>query len=167
MLVDHWGILQPIGAIILTRWSHCVGKVLAVPPTKRTASEYTQAVADALTGRYKAKRWNLEKLSEKTGIKYFTLRRMMAGEAEINVRELRIICGVLGVSAEAVLDEALNEYGGIDKLVSEATDTTDDLEAKRRQKQKEAAAMSVDELEAQKHAAVRDRELDTDEPDLP
>lgn len=138
-----------------------------VSPQKRTASPYTQAIADALTGRYKAKRWNLEKLAEKTGIRYFTLRRMMAGEAEINVREMQIICGVLGVTVESVYDEALAVYGGLEKLVSEAVATTDDLAAKRLQKQQEAAAMSVDELEQQRNAAVRDRELDEDEPELP
>jgi transcriptional regulator with XRE-family HTH domain len=87
---------------------------------KREASEFSKAVGNVIFGRYKGKRWNQDRLSEKIGVKPGTLRRMIAGETEIGARQLQLIATVLDTTAQSILDEALSEYGGLDRLVADA-----------------------------------------------
>jgi transcriptional regulator with XRE-family HTH domain len=128
---------------------------------KREATDYSVAVADVILGLYKAKRWNQARLAKRSGIKEGTLRRMIAGESEISARDLSLLAAVLGTTPQEILDQALREYGGLEALVSEVAVTTDDLDAKRKEK---ARSLTIEEIETEDAAATRDPELDADEP---
>ena len=131
----------------------------------RKASDFSSAVAAVIVSKYKKKRMTQEGLAAATGISYTTLRRMMAGESEIEVADLGKLCAAIGIDPGAVLAEALEDIGGIEKLapVSEDSSTKDDLETRRLQK--EAEQMSVAEIERNAIAATEDAERRTDEPD--
>jgi len=86
---------------------------------KREATAYSKAVGDAILGRYKAKRWNQTTLAEKIGARPGTLRRMVAGETEISVRNLQLIATALGTTPQEILDDALEAYGGVERLHAE------------------------------------------------
>lgn len=90
---------------------------------KREATPYSAAVGAVLVSKYKKKRWNIEKVADRSGLNKYTLRRMFAGETDIEVDDLVIICRTLGVDYTAVLDEALEDIGGFEALVSEAPST--------------------------------------------
>lgn len=131
---------------------------------EREASEYSKAVAGVILGLYKQKRWNQERLAEKSGLTYPTIRRMIAGESEINTRELSLMAGALGTTPQRILDLALEGYGGLDALMSEVVTTTDPLTIKRQEK---ARAMTVEQIEGQKVAATKDGEMDSPESEAP
>lgn len=132
---------------------------------KRQASDFSRAVGAALRGRYRKAGLSQENVADQTGIKYGTLRRMIAGEAEINVYDLALIAKVAGVTPTDVVEEAVRDIGGIEAL-SVPTDTTDEVATKR--KQREAVTMPGGAFEDQvQKAATRDDELDSPEPDAP
>jgi transcriptional regulator with XRE-family HTH domain len=123
------------------------------------STDLNTAVGNVLKGEYTKREKTLDDLAAETGIPYSTLRRKIAGGAPIFVAELMAIAKAIPVSAGKVLDEA-------EELVAmSAADATNDLDAIRRRKQAEASAMKPEDLEAEKHAATRDPELDTDQPD--
>ena len=69
--------------------------------------------------------------------------------------------------AGKLIDDALENMGGFDALMSEVRNTNDELAKKRQRKQAEAAAMTPQQIEKQKIAATDDPELLEDEPQAP
>ncbi len=133
----------------------------------RTASEFSKRVADVLVGKHKAARLSQAQLSEQTGIKPRTLQRILSGTAEIEVEQLALISAASDTTPEAVLIEAVEKFGGLERLVSDAAATKDDLR-ERREKQEQARSMSTEALEDQeRRAATDDEELGSDEPGTP
>jgi len=108
-------------------------------------------------------------LAELTGIPEANLKRREAGANEITVSELNRIAKAVGATAADMAEEALKDYGGMEKLIAEHVGMSEapvSLEA-HREKKKSVADMSVDEIEAMKKAATSDDDLDKDEPDTP
>jgi DNA-binding Xre family transcriptional regulator len=117
---------------------------------KRTATEYSKAVANVILGLYKAKRWNQKMLSEKTGITVSTLQRMVAGTSEINVRELSVIAAVLGTTPQEILRATLEQYGGLERLVEDVSPATTNVFNMRRRPD---TALEIDNYEGAKAAS--------------
>lgn len=130
----------------------------------REASEFSKYVARTLVGAYKMHGLRQADLVERTGITKATMQRILAGDADVDVEQLAKIAKVLDEDPGKLLEQATRLYGGADKLLSEVAGIND-LDTRRRQKA--AAAMSVEELEAEGKAAIRDPELDEDEPEQP
>jgi len=102
-------------------------------------------VGATLKGEYKKRGMRLEDIAKKAGIPYPTLRKKIAGQSPIFATELILICQVVGVTPERVLGDAMELYGGVDKLVSEVTSTTETSDKKR--KQDEARSMTTEQIE--------------------
>ena len=102
-------------------------------------------VGATLKGEYKKRGMRLEDIAPKVGIPYPTLRKKIAGQSPIFATELILICQVIGVTPERVLADAMEMYGGVDKLVSEVTSTTKTSDKKR--KQEEALSMTTEQIE--------------------
>lgn len=108
-------------------------------------------------------------LAELTGIPEANLKRRETGANEITVSEIKRIAEALGVPAHKLVDEALEDFGGMDKLIAEHVGMSEapvSLEA-HREKKKSVADMTVDEIESMQKAATSDDDLDKDEPDAP
>lgn len=106
-----------------------------------------------------------EEMVEATGITAQTFGRRIRGEAPLLVSELVKIGEVLGVRPSEILDRAIANYGGIERLMSEATDTPDEIATKR--KQNEAQSMTTEQIQELDAAAEDNPEEREDEPDLP
>lgn len=129
-------------------------------------SPIDRAIAAVLNSAYTLKGMTRNELSEKTGINATTMQRLLSGKSAWNSSQFLEVCLAIGgpKSPEALFREAIDFIPYLPKLpVSDGTGTTDDLDRKRRQR--EAAAMSIEELEQLGGAATRDAELDSDEPE--
>lgn len=107
-----------------------------------------------------------EELSAVTGIPPSNLKRREAGVNEITASELKRIAAVVGVSAADMADEALKDYGGMDKLIAEHVGMSEapvSLDAHR--KRRTPADMTEEEWEEISNAANTDPEIGRDEPD--
>jgi DNA-binding Xre family transcriptional regulator len=111
---------------------------------------------------------SVDDLVAATGLSSSTINRMLSkNPRDINVTQLTRISFALGLTPDVLLDRAIARAGGIDNLLSDGPDTTDDLDTKRKQK---AAAMTPEQIENRDDhalAATQDDELDTDEPEAP
>lgn len=107
-------------------------------------------------------------LAELTGIAEANLKRREAGANEITVSELKRIAEAVGVPAAELADEALKDFGGMDKLIGEHVGMSDvpvNLDAHR--KRRTPADMDEDEWGGLSNAAGTDPELEQDEPENP
>lgn len=129
----------------------------------RIASEYSKRLADVIVGEHKKRRLSQREIAAGAGYTPTTLQRMLSGVSEISAEDVVRIAAFLGMPADKLFNEATELVGGAEKLLSDAAGTNDELATRRAQKA--AEGMSVAELEGQQHAATRDPELDTDEPD--
>lgn len=107
-------------------------------------------------------------LATRTGMPLSNLGRVEKGTRSLTVAELETIAEIVKVPAGEMAEEAVDLYGGVDKLMSEAQGTNDELATKRAQK--EAAQLTPEELESLDHpkaAQRRDAETSSPEPDTP
>lgn len=111
-------------------------------------------------------------LAELLNLSQGTIDRRMAGDTPTLARELELIAPALHTTAEAIVAQALRNYGGGDaeagrlKLARENAAMSApviSLDARR----KTPATMTDDELEAERNAASTDPEHQQDEPDTP
>jgi hypothetical protein len=137
----------------------------------RDAAPVSAELGKILKGAYVTAGMTLESLSEATGIRYYTLRRKIAGEAPITVSDLLRIAGAINargkeqVDPGEYLDRAVGLVGGYDALLSEAADTTIDLDARRK---RQARSMTTAEIESQHGtAATHDPEFEAYESETP
>lgn len=105
------------------------------------------------------------RLAALTGIPLSNLQRREDGVNEVTVSELERIAHHLQTTPAALVEDALARYGGMEKLLaeyatSEPAPTVDDLATRREEK---FLGSDFDEKRF-KSAAVRDAELDGDEP---
>lgn len=124
-----------------------------------------QAVADSLVEAYKGERLTQPELAKRAGITDRTLQRYLSGATEIGTATFLMLAEAIGVDPSDIIDRAQARAQRRVERMSDAPTKTDDLETKR--KQKAVAEMSTAEIEALDHAATRDPELDTDEPEQP
>jgi transcriptional regulator with XRE-family HTH domain len=109
------------------------------------ATDLNTLVGATLKGEYKKRGLRLEDLAPTVGIPYGTLRRKIAGESPIFASELVLLCQAIGVTPERVLADAIDLFGGTDKLMSEASSISELSEKERMQE--EARAMSTEQIE--------------------
>lgn len=111
-------------------------------------------------------------LAELLNLSQGTIDRRMAGDTPTLARELELIAPALHTTAEAIVAQALRNYGDGDaeagrlKLARENAPMSApviSLDARR----KTPATMTDDELEAERNAASTDPEHQHDEPDTP
>lgn len=103
-----------------------------------------------------------------TGIPEANIKRREEGRNEITTSELYRIAHAVGVMADELVEEALKDYGGMDKLLaehmSEASSTIpNDLQRKRADKEARFMGEGFDE-EQGAIAANLDAENEEDEP---
>ncbi|MEW2010886.1 helix-turn-helix transcriptional regulator [Microbacterium sp. NPDC078814] len=84
---------------VISQFDVCLGRVVK---SKRVKASHTRA-----------------SFAEATGIPEANLKRREEGQNEITVSELERIAEVVGVSALKIVNEALEDYGGIEKLLAE------------------------------------------------
>jgi transcriptional regulator with XRE-family HTH domain len=138
----------------------------------------TAAMAVIIDEARKARGITSEDLAKLTGITHGTIRNIGRKRVEVKARELVAIAAALSsrplqgsggavspVSAAELLDLAIARAGGLDALMSAEATTKDDLETRRLQK--EAAGMSLAEIEGSAIAATTDAERRVDEPPAP
>lgn len=82
----------------------CLGRVVK---SKRVKAGYTRAT-----------------FSEATGIPEANLKRREEGQNEITTSELYRVASVVRVAAAALVEEALADYGGMEKLLAEHVSPT-------------------------------------------
>lgn len=102
-----------------------------MPPRKKIKPEtFDGYLADVVESKRAKRGLTVEELAERSGISYQTLRRRLGG-APFTVNELGRVSAVLAVQPADLVQEAVDDYGGIEKLlreyaVSEAEPTVED-----------------------------------------
>ena len=138
---------------------------VAVNKTKKLR-EFDRALGRVIASKRVLKNVSQATLSERSGVALSLIGRIEAGTRSVSVAELEAFAEVLRVPAGEMAADALEEYGGLEKLMSEATGTQDDLAMKRAEK-KGAHEPSAEEADEQyrrgEAAATVDPEMDTDE----
>lgn len=102
-------------------------------PKKRKAPEtFNEWVGKVIENAMNSKGWRQEDLAREAGLPPTNVGRSIRGTRPLSVREFEILAGTLGVAADKLLNNALDEYGGMEKLladhaaVSEGERTVDD-----------------------------------------
>jgi len=79
---------------------------------------FDEHLANVIESKRAKRNMTVEELADAVGIKYQTLRRRLSG-SPLMVTELERLAVVVDVPAAELVDEALNDYGGIEKLIAE------------------------------------------------
>ena len=127
-------------------------------------SRLNKAMAHAIKVARVDAKMTVEEVRLAAGLTVSTMNRVVAGSRDINVTQIGRIAGAIGVTPSQLVKKAVAEAGGMEAIMSEVA-TTNDLDAQRAKRQATASAMTPEELEAERHAATTDPEMDTDEPD--
>lgn len=122
---------------------------------------------------------SVAELAKQTGLSVATINRIISTEPrDINITQIAKLALAFKISAPELVSRAVERAGGLSALlaadllddVSDAPDTTDDLEKKRLQR--EFAAKTPAEIDEHRErrdtptaAQGRDAETETDEPD--
>jgi transcriptional regulator with XRE-family HTH domain len=163
----HWDTCKPIGVFLFPIGDISLYRGVVA---NREASDYSKRLADVIVGEYKKRRLTQRELVEALGYKRVTLQRMLSGISEISAEDVIRIATFVGFDASKVLDEALDLVGGLPALTPPDAEMShphghNDLEVKR--KQREALAMTPEQREGERIAAIDDAELSRPEPDQP
>lgn len=132
------------------------------------------AVAAELRAEKAAKRPKLSvrRLAETAGMTVVTTNRVLNGERDINVTQLLQLAAALEVPPTELYERAVARLGGMPVVLASATERA---ERTAREQMSEASPtkvikfptavedMTVEEIEAQRHAATRDGEMDQPE----
>ncbi|MCC2033107.1 helix-turn-helix domain-containing protein [Microbacterium allomyrinae] len=90
-------------------------------PKKRKAPEtFDEHVGAAVDAQREKRRMTQDELAVKTGVRLTSLGRRLAGKIPFTVGEIEIIASVLTVKAHTIVEAALEDYGGIEKLLATA-----------------------------------------------
>lgn len=88
-------------------------------PKKRKAPEtFDEWVGKVVENAMSSKGWRQEDLARESGLPQTNVGRSIRGTRPLSVREFEILAGTLGVAAAKLLNEALDEYGGMEKLLA-------------------------------------------------
>lgn len=93
------------------------------PPKK--ISPFDVALGNVVRSKRVKKKLSQTAMAEATGIAMSNYQRREDGRNEITVSELERIAAAVDVPALAIVEEALNDYGGLPKLIDEFTKTSD------------------------------------------
>lgn len=89
-------------------------------PKKIKPVTFNQHLGSVVNGVLTNKGWTQDDLIAGTQLNKTTVGRRIRGSHPMLVSELVIISSYLGVPAGKIVSEALEQFGGIDKLLSEA-----------------------------------------------
>lgn len=145
-------------------------------PAPKTPSTFDQHLGQVINGLARP-RGGRPFLVELLGLSKGTIDRRMSGETAMLARELELIAPALHTTPEAIVSQALRNYGDGDaeagrrKLAQEVAPMSPgviSLQDHIASKQREAEGLSPEQLEAlELKAAIYDTELEQDEPDAP
>lgn len=118
---------------------------------------FSQALSDALTGAYKARRLKQDVVAERADMSIWTLQKKLKGRAPITATDLVVLARAIGVTPAYLLDEA-------EKLQREAMSEppANVIQIRSKSTPGDGAQEDVDE---QPSAANFDPEHEQDEPD--
>lgn len=136
---------------------------MAIAPHKKFR-EFDAALGRVIASKRQLRSLSQADLSDRAGIPLTNIGRVEKGTRSVSVAELETIAEAIQVPARTMAEEALDLYGGLTKLMSEATGTTNDIDIHRK---KRAASMTTQQIEDQVSAATRDPELNEDEAEAP
>lgn len=105
---------------------------------------------------------SVEELAAASGIEYSTLRRRLGG-APFTVNELNRIAAACAIAPHAIVDEALSDYGGMEKLMAVYAPKSEAVANIADYRKPDLATVPEEELRRGKHAAGIDEELEHDE----
>lgn len=105
-----------------------------MPRPIKKISPFDVALGSVVRSKRVKKKLSQAAVAETAGIAMSNYQRREDGRNEITVSELERIAAAVGVSALSLVEEALDDYGGIDKLIAEHTaastsDGTDNVTA--------------------------------------
>lgn len=113
-----------------------------------------------------------KQLAKAAGIKLSNLQRREDGTNEFTVSELERVAAAIEVTASELVEEALADYGGIDKLIREyaderenATGTSEAPDNVTPLTRKQTEEIDYEALNNDKAAHGRDAEQESDESD--
>lgn len=142
------------------------------------STRLTKALAAIIDETRRARGFSIEELARESGITYGTLRNITKPSVDMKAPDLVAIAAAFStrplrggsdeptpVTGADLLELAITRAGGLEALVSAADATKDDLETRRLQK--EAAEMSLAEIEGSAIAATSDPERRADETPAP
>lgn len=134
-----------------------------MPPRKKMVpTTFDEHLAVVVDSKRTKKQMSVEEFADAIGITYPTLRRRFAG-APFTVTELYRVADVVGVPAHLLVQEALDDFGGMEKLLAEAVPTSEVISSLDDYRKKNLATVPEEELRRGKHAAGTDEELEQPE----
>lgn len=87
--------------------------------TKRIERGFSYAVARVIRGEYTKRNMQQSDLAVASGEPRSTVQRVLAGKAPMTIERFELYCTAIGIDPTSVLDEALEIYGGLDRLLAE------------------------------------------------
>ena len=134
----------------------------------KKTSDFDVRLGNVIRAKRTKIRMSQNQLADASGIAMSNLQRRENGKIEITVSEIKRIAEALGVPAHELVDEALDDFGGMQKLIDEHVGMSEapvSLDAHRRNRT--PAEMTEEEMEGVPNAAGTDPELGYDEPEQP
>lgn len=118
------------------------------------------AAYGALAAEIRAERAALgitvKELAVRSGVPYGTLNRLLPGTQDFTFSQLTQIATGLGITPAELSDRAVRRMGGLEALVSE-------VQGKNVTPLRRVEDFTLEELDAERFAANRDKEAETDE----
>lgn len=99
-----------------------------------------------------------------------SVERRMRGEVPIFVSELRVIAEHINWPMEQIVQRAIDNYGGLEKLLADSAPVSEpplSLDEERERRQKIAAQMTVEEIESPTTRKVAERDDERREDETP
>lgn len=134
----------------------------------KKTSDFDVRLGNVIRAKRTKIRMSQNELADASGIAMSNLQRRENGKIEITVSEIKRIAEALGVPAHELVDEALEDFGGMDKLIAEHVGMSEvpvSLDAHR--ERRNVADMNEEEWEGERSAANTDPEIGLDEPEQP
>lgn len=135
----------------------------------KKTSDFDVRLGNVIRAKRTKIRMSQNELADASGIAMSNLQRRENGKIEITVSEIKRIAEALGVPAHELVDEALKDFGGMDKLIAEHVGVSEapvSLDA-HRQRNRTPADMTEEEWEELDSAANTDPEIGLDQPEQP
>lgn len=100
-------------------------RLVGMARPKKKISEFDVRLGKVVKSKRVKASHTRESFAQVTGIAEANLKRREEGQNEITVSELQRIARAVNVSPQALVEEALDDYGGIEKLRAEHAPTSE------------------------------------------
>jgi len=149
-----------------------------MPKKRKEPVTFDQWVGTVVDNHMTKRGFRQEDLTEATGIALSLIGRSIRGTRSFTVKEFEMVAGAVAkpgnenTQAASMLQEALDEYGGMTKFLGEHAPVSDpshsvsDMERKRAEKEARLAEEGWDER-SERSAANHDHENEQPEPEAP